>query len=94
VKGQFPPRYETSAALSNLLIEMWVYNLTNAIINNFEAEVNSLTVARANELIKKHFPTENLDILLIGQASKIQDIAKKYGRVIKTDIVTAQEGRL
>jgi predicted Zn-dependent peptidase len=94
VKGQFPPRYETSSALSNLLVEMWIYGLPDTIINNFEAEVNNLTVARANELIKKHFPTENLDILLIGQASKIQDIAKKYGRVIKTDIVSAQEGRL
>ncbi|HYX39534.1 MAG TPA: pitrilysin family protein [Oligoflexus sp.] len=94
VKGQFPPRYETSAALSNLLVEMWVYNLSDVIINNFEAEVNNLTLTQANDLIKKHFPVENLDILLIGQASKIQDIAKKYGRVIKTDIVTAQEGRL
>lgn len=94
VKGQFPPRYETAAALSGLLVEMWVYGLSDAIINNFEAEVNGLTVARANELIKKHFPTEKLDILMIGQASKIQDIAKKYGSVIKTDIVSAQEGRL
>lgn len=94
VKGQFPPRYETSAALSNLLVEMWVYKLSDVIINKFEAEVDSLTVARANELIKKHFPADNLDILLIGQASKIQDIAKRYGRVIKTEITTAQEGRL
>ncbi len=94
VKGLFPPRYETTDALAGLLIEIWTYDLTDAIINNFETEVNNLTVDRANELIKKYFPTENPDILLIGQASKIQDIAKKYGRVIKTDIASAQEGRL
>jgi zinc protease len=94
VKGLFPPRYETSAALSNLLIEMWIYNLPDAIINKFEDKVNALTVARANELIKKHFPTENLNILMIGQASQIQDLAKKYGKVSTTDITSAQEGRL
>jgi hypothetical protein len=33
-----------------------------------------------------------MEILLIGQASKIQDIAKKYGRVIRTEISAAQEG--
>ncbi|WP_141735822.1 M16 family metallopeptidase [Oligoflexus tunisiensis] len=94
VKGLFPPRYETSSALSNLLIEMWIYNLPDAVINDFEEKVDSLTVAKANELIKKHFPTENLNILMIGQASQIQNIATKYGTVIKTDIVSAQEGRL
>jgi predicted Zn-dependent peptidase len=94
VKGQFPPRYETTDALSGLLIEIWAYNLSDAIINNFETEVNNLTVERANDLIKKYFPVENPDILLIGQASKIQDIAKKYGRVTRTDITAAQEGRL
>jgi predicted Zn-dependent peptidase len=80
--------------LSGLLIEIWAYNLSDAIINNFETEVNNLTVERANDLIKKYFPVENPDILLIGQASKIQDIAKKYGRVTRTDITAAQEGRL
>jgi predicted Zn-dependent peptidase len=94
VKGQFPPRYETSAALSSLLVEMWVYKLSDLVINKFEAEVDNLTATRANELIKKHFPADKLDILLIGQASKIQDIAQRYGRVIKTDITTAQEGYL
>lgn len=94
VKGQFPPRYETSDALSNLLIQMWVYNLPDSVINGFEAEVSGLNVARANELIKKYFPAENLDILLIGQATKIQDIAGLYGKVIKTEISAAQEGRL
>jgi predicted Zn-dependent peptidase len=94
IKGLFPPRYETTGALSGFLIEMWTYKLSDSVINDFENEVNSLTLDRANELIKKYFPTENLDILLIGQASKIQDVAKKYGRVIKTDITSAQEGRL
>ncbi len=94
VKGQFPPRYETLDALSNLLVQMWAYDLSDAVINKFEADVNSLTIARANELIKTHFPAENMEILLIGQASKIQDIAKKYGRVIRTEIGAAQEGQL
>jgi zinc protease len=49
--------------------------------------VNELTVAKANELIKKYFPEENLQFVLIGKADEIRDKIAKYGKVTEKDIV-------
>ncbi len=68
VKGQFPPDYETAGALAGFLAQKYVYGLDDSIINNFEDEVNSLTIDKANELIKKYFPKTNLQFVLIGKA--------------------------
>ncbi|HSL90992.1 MAG TPA: hypothetical protein VK870_16950, partial [Ignavibacteriaceae bacterium] len=81
VKGQFPPDYETSGSLAGLLTQMYMYGLDDSYINNFENEVNSLTFERANELIKKYFPKDNLQFVLVGKADEIRGIAEKYGRV-------------
>jgi zinc protease len=81
VKGQFPPDYETSGSLAGLLTQMYLFGLDDSYINNFEKEVDELTLDRANELINKYFPKDNLQFVLIGKADEIRDVAKKYGRV-------------
>ncbi|MBE0572937.1 MAG: insulinase family protein [Ignavibacteriaceae bacterium] len=86
VKGQFPPDYETAASLSGFLAQKFIYGLDDSIINDFENEVNGLTVERANELIKNYFPKENLQFVLIGKADEIKDIVAKYGKVIEKSI--------
>lgn len=86
VKGQFPPNYETSGSLAGLLGQMYVYGLADSYINNFEANVNSLDVERANELIKKYFPKENLQFILIGKADEIRETVKKYGTLIERSL--------
>lgn len=86
VKGQFPPKYETVGQLSKLLSEMFWYNLDASYINNFQSKVDALDVKKANEIIDTYFPKENLQIVLIGKASEIKDIAEKYGKVIETEI--------
>ncbi len=86
VKGQFPPNYETSGSLAGLLTDMFIYGLDDSHINNFENEVNSLTPEKANELIKKYFPKDKLQFVLIGKADEIREIAGKYGRVKERNI--------
>ncbi|UCH64440.1 MAG: insulinase family protein [Ignavibacterium sp.] len=90
VKGQFPPDYETASALANLLTQMYVYKLTDSYINDFESKVNALNLDRTSELIKKHFPKDDLQFVLIGKADDIRDVVKKYGKVIERDI--AEDG--
>ncbi len=55
VKGQFPPDYETAGALAGFLAQKYIYGLDDSIINNFEDEVNGLTIEKSNELDKKIF---------------------------------------
>jgi len=86
VKGQFPPEYETAGSLVGFLTQKYFYGLDDSIINNFENEVNGLTVERANELIKKYFPKDNLQFVLIGKGDEIRDVVAKYGKVTEKNI--------
>ena len=86
VKGQFPPDYETAGSLASFLTQKYVYGLDDSFINDFENEVNVLTVNKANELIKKYFPKDNLQFVLIGKADDIRDVIAKYGNVTEKNI--------
>lgn len=86
VKGQFPPGYETSGSLAGFLTQKYIYGLEDSYINDFENAVDGMTVDGANEIIKKYFPKDNLQFVLIGKADDIREIAKKYGKVIEKNI--------
>jgi zinc protease len=86
VKGQYPPRFETSAQLAGLLGEMFVAGMGREQIDNFMRDVDSLTPARVRALVDKHFPRKDLQMVLIGNAEKIRPIAQKYGTVTELDI--------
>jgi len=86
IKGQFPPDYETSGALADLLTTMFFYGLDDSYINDFENNVDAMTVASAKEIIAKYFPKEDLQFVLIGKASEIKDVVLKYGKITEKSI--------
>ena len=86
VKGQFPPKYETASQLAGLLTQMFWYGFDESYINNFQANVDGLTVAKSREIIRKYFPKDNLQFVLIGKAEDIKSIAAKYGTVTEKQI--------
>lgn len=86
VKGQFPPRYETSGQLAGLLTQMFWYGFNESFINNFQSNVDGLTLARSKEIINKYFPKDKLQFLLIGKSEDIKGIAIKYGPLTEKDI--------
>lgn len=86
LKGQFPPKYETSGELADLLTTMHFYGLNDSYINDFEKNVDEMTVEKASEIIAKYFPKENLQFVLIGKADEIRDKVEKYGEIIEKNI--------
>ena len=72
--------------LGALLGDMYASQVGRAQIDNFMRDVDSLTPARAKALVDKHFPRNNLQMVLIGQAGAIRKIAAKYGEVTELDI--------
>ncbi len=86
VKGQFPPRYETSSDLAGLLGSMHIYGIAPAFINDFTANIDGVDQAQTKRLIKQYFPRENLQFTVVGKAEEIKDIVKKYGKVTTVDI--------
>jgi zinc protease len=93
VKGQFPPKYETSGQLAGLLSDMYLYGFNDDFINQFEAKVDGLTLAETQRLIKQYFPQQNLQFVLIGNAEQIADVAAQYGEVTKVDITATGFGQ-
>lgn len=89
VKGQFPPGFETSEQLANLLANMFVFGFNESYINTFSDQVNKLTVESSKALINKYFPKDDLQFVIVGKASEIQDKLKKYGPVTVKEITTA-----
>lgn len=86
VKGQFPPDYETAGDLAWLLTSMFVYEFDESFINDFEKNVDELTVAKSREIVKRYFPKDNLQFVLIGKASEIREQVKKYGEIEEKEI--------
>lgn len=86
VKGQFPPRYETSGQLAGLLTQMFWYKFDESFINNFQKNVDGLTVDKAKAIIEKYFPQDKLQFILVGKSADIKKIAEKYGPVTEVQI--------
>ncbi len=86
VKGQFPPRYETAGQLSGLLTQMFWYNFDESFINNFEKNVDGLNLEKARDIVKKYFPKDKLQFVLVGKSADIKKIAEKYGKVTEVQI--------
>ncbi|RTR28858.1 M16 family metallopeptidase [Shewanella atlantica] len=86
VKGQFPPKFETSGQLAGLLSDMYLYGFDDAFINDFQSKVDGLTLAEAQRLVGTYFPQDNLQFVLIGNADKIEPIAAEYGDVTRIGI--------
>jgi predicted Zn-dependent peptidase len=86
IKGQFPPDYETSGDMASLLIRMFFYDINDSFINDFQRDVDKMTVDKANEIIERYFPKENFQLVLIGKASELRDKVSKYGEVYEKEI--------
>lgn len=86
VKGQFPPRFETASQLAGLMTQMFWYNFDESFINNFEKNVDGLTLDKAKEIIAKYFPKDKLQFVLVGKAADIRKIAEKYGKVKEVEM--------
>lgn len=86
VKGQFPPGYETAGQLAGLMTQMFWYNFDESFINNFEKNVDGLTLDKAKEIIARYFPKDKLQFVLVGKSADIKKIAEKYGPVTEVQI--------
>jgi zinc protease len=78
LKGQYPRRMETSDALARMISELEVYGLDATDVNDFYAKVDAVTLAEAQRIIQKYYPLDNLVFVVIGKASEIGPVVKKY----------------
>ena len=65
---------------------MFLYKFDSTFINDFETNVDSITLETSKRLVKDHFPQKNLQFVIIGNAAEISEIAAQYGEIHTTDI--------
>lgn len=89
MKGEYPTRtVQTADQIANVLAEMELFGLGRDEVDHYFARVDGVTLEQANAVARKYFRTDNLTFVLLGNAAKIRDVAKKYGTV------TEKEARL
>jgi predicted Zn-dependent peptidase len=80
--GQFPPSIETNGQLAGRLADLAFYGLGPEDVDQFAARVQSVDAAIAKATTAAAFPSsQDLAIVLIGDATKIREAVKKYGPV-------------
>jgi predicted Zn-dependent peptidase len=82
VLGQFPPTLETGLQLASKLSELSFYGLDSSDVDDFASKVVSADKARVQAAIQRVLPSrDDLTVVLIGKASDIREVARKYGTV-------------
>jgi len=88
IKGQFPPQIETCDQLARLIAELEFFGLDEREITTLYAKIDGLTVADARRIIQQYFPLENLVFVLIGKASEVEPVVKKYAPKLDTKSIS------
>jgi len=88
IKGQFPPRIETTNQLASRIAELEFYGLDASEVDNFYAQIDAMTLDDARRIIREYFPMENLVFVMIGKASEIASVAKKYAPKMDTKSIS------
>lgn len=89
LKGQFPPDIETINQLASIMVDFEFYGLDEREVNEYIQRVDAVTLNDARRIIKQYYPLDNFSMVLIGKASEIGTLAKKYAPDVRTKSITA-----
>jgi zinc protease len=84
VKGTYPRQaLETSNQLANVLGDIEIFGLNRGEVDDLFSRIDAVTLEQANAAVKKHYRTEDLTFVVLGNASKIRESVKKYAPTMK-----------
>lgn len=87
VLGQYPLNFETAGDWAAALAELEFYGLDAAYIDDYAAALREVTMPLARAVTQAAFPSaEDVSIVLIGDAGRIRDVARRFGTVIELPI--------
>ena len=87
LQGQFPPTIETNGQLAGRLVDLLFHGLGADDVDEFATRVAAVDGSAVRAVIERSFPrSEDLAIVLIGDAARIRDEARKLGPVTEMKI--------
>lgn len=91
VLGQFPLSFETAAQWAAAMGELELYGLGPDYIGGYGPALRAASMQDARAVIERAFPTtDDLVLVLIGDAAKIRDAARRFGPVTEVPITHAE----
>ncbi len=79
VKGSYPTRHlETAGQLADLLGDLELYGLGRDEVDDLFPRIDAITPEQAAAAIQKHYGVDNLQFVLVGDATKIKKAVSKY----------------
>jgi predicted Zn-dependent peptidase len=88
IKGQFPRSLETSRQLAMELAQLEFYGLDRREVDDFYPQIDAMTLADAQRIIRQYYPLDNLVFVVIGKASEIRPVVGKYAPKMDTRAIT------
>ena len=84
MKGMYPTQaLETPDQLAAMLGDIEVFGLNRGEVDDLFSRIDAVTLEHANALAKKWFRQNDLTFVVLGNASKVRDLVKKYAPVVK-----------
>lgn len=81
IVGSFALALESPQQVLSYYIENWQYGLPADYWDTYPARIMSVTAAQAQEVAKKYWDPAHLQIVAVGDATKIKDILAKKGEL-------------
>lgn len=81
IVGSFALALESPQQVLSYYIENWQYGLPADYWDTYPARIMSVTAAQAQEAAKKYWDPAHLQIVAVGDATKIKDILAKKGEL-------------
>jgi predicted Zn-dependent peptidase len=65
---------------------MELYGLGRDEVDEYFQRIDAVTLEQANAVIRKHYGSENLTFVLLGNAAKIREAAGKFGKLTEKTV--------
>lgn len=79
IKGMYPTsELETADQVAGLLGQIEVFGLDRSEVDSYFQKLDALTLDGVNAIIKRYYSDANLQFSLLGNASKVEAVSKKY----------------
>ncbi len=89
LKGTFPTqRLETADQVAAVLGDLEEYGLGKGDIDDLFSRIDAVNLEDANAVARKYYKAGDLTFVLVGNASKIRDVVKKYAPKISEVSIT------
>ena len=93
IMGQYPPSLETVSSLAGMLAWLEAQGLERAYIDEYGAALAEVTPVSAHNTISDVYPvSDDLVVILIGDAEAIREDVQKYGPVTEVSITEPHFG--